>query len=210
MPNAHFVFIPTSYDREQLLPQVSRALEKQTELASRQRYPGLWRTTDSLRSISKGRSRSRLRTRVMSVVCLILGVFLLVPGLMDPQELAVPLVTGAVAVAVGIGGLCGGRKKRKNPFDRSAGILLSGLRALPEAESLQVCFSPEGMKGAETVPDAYAVPWEGFTCAVETADTFLLVYEEKALLLQKKDLKEGTPEEFRALLATHIQNFVSL
>lgn len=35
MPNTHFVFTVTPYDREQLLPQVSHALEQRTELVSR-------------------------------------------------------------------------------------------------------------------------------------------------------------------------------
>lgn len=210
MPDAHFVFTPTPYNRETLLPQVSQALEKRTELISRQQNPGLWRITDSLRAIPTGRPRSRVRTRVLSVVCLALGVFLFVPGLMEPQELAVPLVAGAAAVLAGIGGLWGSRSHRKNPFDKSAGILLSGLQSLPEGQMLQVGFSPQGMTIADSDRKAQTIPWEQFECAVETADTYLFVHGKQVTLLQKKDLTEGTQEEFRALLAAQVRNGVSL
>lgn len=210
MPNARFVFTPTSYDSERLLPQVSRALERRTELFSRQRYPGMWRITDSLRKIPTGRKRSPLRTRVLSILCLVLGILLLVPGLMEPQELMVPLVAGAVAVVVGIGGLWNRQKHRKNPFDNSAAILLSGLQTLPQGQDLQVSFSRDGMALGASAKAEQSVPWEQFTCAVQTADTFLFVYEDKVLLLQKKDLRQGTPEDLCALLAAQIRNFVSI
>lgn len=210
MPNAHFVFTPTSYDSEQLLPQVSRALERRTELVSRQRYPGMWRITDSLRKIPTGRKRSPLRTRVLSILCLVLGILLLVPGLMEPQELMVPLVAGAVAVGAGISGLWNRQKHRKNPFDKSATILLSGLQTLPQGQDLQVSFSRDGMTLGTSAKEEQSIPWEQFTCAVQTADTFLFVYEDKVLLLQKKDLREGTPEDLCALLAAQIQNFASV
>lgn len=210
MPTDHFVFTPTPCIQKDILPQVSQALEKRTELISRLRYPKLWEITDSLRNISKGRPRSRVRTRVMSGICLVLGVLLLVPGLMEPQELMVPLVTGAVATSAGIGGLWRSRKHRKNPFDKSAGILLSRLQTLPEDQTLQVIFSREGMALAESAQTVQTFPWEQFECAVETEDTYLFIYEGKVTLLQKKDLTEGTLDEFRALLSANIQNYALL
>ena len=41
-----FDFHITSYDTEKLLQQVSEALEKRTELRSRERYPALWENID--------------------------------------------------------------------------------------------------------------------------------------------------------------------
>ena len=96
-----FDFHITSYDTEKLLQQVSEALEKRTELRSRERYPALWENIDKLNAMSKGKRRGRLRSKVMSIICLGLGVFLVVPGLMKPQELFVPLLTGVFAVIVG-------------------------------------------------------------------------------------------------------------
>ena len=91
----NYDFQVTPYDTESLLRQVSTALEKRTELISRQRYPGLWENIDRLNTMAKGRQRSSLRTRIMGIVCLVLGIFLFVPGLLKPQELLVPLLAGA-------------------------------------------------------------------------------------------------------------------
>ena len=90
----------TPYDTESLLQQVSKALEKRTEFVSRERYPGLWENIDKLNAVSKGKRRSSLRSKVMSIICLVLGVFLFVPGLIKPQELLVPLLVGAFAIVI--------------------------------------------------------------------------------------------------------------
>ena len=122
----NYDFQVTPYDTESLLRQVSTALEKRTELISRQRYPGLWENIDRLNTMAKGRQRSSLRTRIMGIVCLVLGIFLFVPGLLKPQELLVPLLAGAFAILIGVFYLYSVRKNKKNPFDKSAKILLSG------------------------------------------------------------------------------------
>lgn len=54
----------------------------------------MWRYIDRHPS-SQRTGRSRLRTRLLSVLCLAAGVILVVPGLMEPKELLVPLVVGA-------------------------------------------------------------------------------------------------------------------
>ena len=46
MGNENYVFRLTTYDVQQLLPQVSKALEKRTELISRERYAKLWKGID--------------------------------------------------------------------------------------------------------------------------------------------------------------------
>lgn len=68
--------------------------------------------------LSQGRTRSRLGTRVKSIVCLALGFFLFIPSLVKPQELLVPLLAGVIAIGAGIGGLWRSRKHKKNPFDK--------------------------------------------------------------------------------------------
>ena len=62
----------------------------------------------------------------MSALCLAAGIFLAVPGLMEPRELFVPLLVGAAAMGAGIIGLWQSRARKKNPFDRAAKILLEG------------------------------------------------------------------------------------
>lgn len=46
MADTDYIFHISPYDTEKLLPQVSRALEKRTEMVSRERFPGLWKHTD--------------------------------------------------------------------------------------------------------------------------------------------------------------------
>ena len=145
MADTDYIFHISPYDTEKLLPQVSRALEKRTEMVSRERFPGLWKHTDRFRSMARGRKRSRLRTRGMSALCLAAGIFLAVPGLMEPRELFVPLLVGAAAMGAGIIGLWQSRARKKNPFDRAAKILLEGKDKSSAEQAASVSFSEEGM-----------------------------------------------------------------
>lgn len=207
MEKANYTFQISPYDTEKLLPQVSKALEKRTELASREQYPGLWKQTDRFHAMAQGRTRSRLRTRLMSLLCLALGIFLFVPGLVEPQELMVPLIVGAIAVGAGIGGLWRSRKHKKNPFDRSAKILLSGKDNTPSEPVLTVSFSEDGMIIPTEDGNTEFVAYDGFECAIETADIFLFVYDTRVTVLQKNDLKTGSINEFCGLLTEKIAKF---
>ena len=145
MEDSAFCFQLTPYDTQRLLPQVSKALEKRTELISRERYPALWKITDRISGGKPAQPRSRLRTKCMAVLCLVLGIFLFVPGVTDPQELLVPLIAGALAIIIGILYLWRSRKHRKNPFDRSAQKLLAGKETLSTQSPVTVTFSENGM-----------------------------------------------------------------
>ena len=198
------------YDTEKLLPQVSQALEKRTEIISREQYPGMWKHTDKFNSMEQGRTRSRLRTRLMSVVCLAVGIFLFVPGLVKPQELVVPLFVGAVAVDVGIGGLWRSRKHKKNPFDKSAKVLLAGKDGISAEQSIVVSSSKDGM----TIPidngNTEFVAFSGFECAIEAADMLLLVYGERVTVLQKIDLTTGNISDFCKLISEKVTKYQSI
>lgn len=210
METENHVFHVSSYDTEKLLPQVRDALEKRTEVASRVRYPGIWKVTDKVNSIPRGQPRSPLRRKIMSVICLAAGVLLFVPGLMKPQELTVPLLVGAVSIGAGIGGLLRGRIKRKDPFDRPARLLLAGKEEIAPDPALTVSFSGEGM----TIPAAdggtECVPYGDFECVVEAADILLLVYGDRVTLLQKKDMTAGDIDFLRRLLTEKIAEYHSI
>ncbi len=208
MENYKYIFKLSPYDIDGLLPQVSKALEKRTELVSRERYPGLWKQTDKLRA-SSGQGQNRFRTKVLSILCILLGIFLLVPGLVKPQELLVPLLVGAVAVGAGIGGLWRSRKHKKNPFDKSAKLLLAGKNA-ELSESVEVEFAENGMTIPTENGATETVSYDKFECAIETEDSILFVFEERVTLLQKRDLVCGMPEEFCAFCAEKIRNYHSV
>ncbi len=207
MEHAKYIFQISPYDTEKLLPQVSKALEKRAELISREQYPGMWRLTDRANAMARGRTRSRLRTRIMSTLCLALGIFLFIPGLMKPQELLVPLLAGAAAIGAGIGGLWRSRKQKKNPFDRSAKILLAGKDSIAAQQAVMVSFSEDGMTIPTEDGDTEFVPYSSFTCAIEVADILLFVYDERVTVLQKNDLITGDSSGLCTLLSEKVTKF---
>ena len=210
MADTDYIFHISPYDTEKLLPQVSRALEKRTEMVSRERFPGLWKHTDRFRSMARGRKRSRLRTRGMSALCLAAGIFLAVPGLMEPRELFVPLLVGAAAMGAGIIGLWQSRARKKNPFDRAAKILLEGKDKCSAEQAASVSFSEEGMTVPAGGGKAEFVPYREFECAVETADSFLFVFGGRVLLLQKMDLKAECAGDFCSLISEKVKPYHSI
>lgn len=211
MPNANYIFIfqISAYDPDRLLPQVRKALEKSTELLSRKRFPRMWKFTDACNGMVVGRKKSRLRTRILSGLCLALGIFLFVPGLMEPQSLLAPLIAGALAIGIGIGGLWRSRKRkhRKDPFDQPARALLAGKDAIAAEAGFSAAFSEEGMALSAPNADALCIPYSEFECAVETEDLLLFVYGGRVTLLQKADLTAGTIDAFRAFISGKIPAF---
>ena len=201
--------IPSHYEIDVLLPQVSRALEKRTEMVSRSRYPGIWKVTDRFAAVPRKGRRSKRRTRVMSILCLALGLFLLIPGLMDPRELWIPLLTGACAVGAGIGGLWRGRRSGTSRFDRAARVLLEGA-PVPGADPAAVSFCQTGMTLPGSGESADAVPYSCFECVMETADGFLLVFGTRALVMKKQDLTSGTVGDFRTFMMEKAAQYQSV
>ncbi len=179
-----------------LRPQVRQGLEKRTELLSRAKCPKLWKYTDRLNARwadEKTVEKRRGRYRIYGVVLVGLGLFLLVPGLMEPGELMVPLVAGVLATAGGMSALWQGRKKGPGPFDKAAEKLLRPLETAPE---MQVHFTQWGMDlGGEE-----EIPYPEFTCIVETEDLFQIFWQEKVTLLQKGDMCAGNGKDFSLFL----------
>ena len=194
----------TPYDTEDILQQVSKALEKRTEFVSRERYPGLWENIDKLNDVSKGKHRSSLRSKIMSIICLVLGVFLFVPGLIKPQELLVPLLVGAFAIAIGIVYLYIGRKDKKNPFDKSAKLLLMGKDTISAKQSIMVSFSELGMEIRVDDKEPQHIPYSDFESMIETEDLFLFVHDTRITILQKKDLTSNATTDFRNFISRNV------
>lgn len=207
---ANYVFQITRYDTTTLLPQVSEALEKRTELNSRERYPGLWEIIDKLNAMSRGKKRSSFCTKIMAIICLVLGIFLFVPGLLNPQELTVPLIAGAFAIATGILYLYSSRKSRKNrkkSFDKSAKLLLMGKDNIPAKQSIVVSFSEIGMEIRVDGNDSLSIPYTDFESMLETADLFLFVYDTRITVLQKKDLTSKATDDFCNFISKNVPQY---
>lgn len=206
----NFYFQITPYDTTNLLQQVSEALEKRTELISRERYPGLWENIDKLNTMSKGKQRNNLRTKIMGIVFLVLGIFLFIPGILKPQELLVPLLAGAFAMVIGILYLYSSRKNKQNPFDKSAKILLTGKDTISAKQSIMVSFSETGMEIRADDKDFQHIPYNDFESMIETVDLFLFVHDTRATVLQKKDLTSRATNDFRNFISKNIPQYQSV
>lgn len=199
MEQNNYVFRITAMGKE-YLPQISYALEKRAELLSRNQYPGMWKTTDKLRASvrepSKGR---RIFRKILSIICLCCGIFLFVPGLMEPETLRVPLYAGAIGIGTGIGGLLGGKIKRKNPFDKSARLLLEQRKTTDDAKAV---FNENGMT-LVACGDEELSPYDKLEYIIEAAGMFLITFDEKVIAIKKDDIVCGELEDFRSFVADH-------
>ena len=196
-----FIFHITNYDDPALDAEAAELLRQRLEAKSHQTVPGMWRVTDRLNArASKGPGReTRRRYRVYGVLLMALGVFALVPGLMEPRIPSL-ILTGGLALLLGLWSLCLRERKPLPPpasCRREAAELLGGRRAVDWSEaSVKVCFDEEGMT-VSAGEGREAVPYGDMTGLFETERLWLLVYgKDRALLLQKKDLVSGTAEDF--------------
>ena len=180
-----YVFQINTLDQKTLLPQLSQALQKRTELLSRQKYPSLWHKHDYITAQQKMPPdvllQRRRRYRIYGIILLLLGFFLLIPALTAPKELMTPLLAGILGVVFGGLALYRSRtQNRKLPlqhrFAQSAQkLLLHQQQALPA----EVCFSDEGMQlAADSV-----IPYAEIDCLIITTDAFLLTWQEQVVFL---------------------------
>lgn len=195
-----FIFCPTAYE-EGLEDELSRALEKRTEILSRAAHPELWEKTDQLNEIAargaKKRERMKKMRNLLPWVLLILGLFLLIPGLMDPQGLKIPLLVGTFAVALSLMRFLRLHLEKKQPsFHKAARRMLQNLHSV-EGTGLCAAFREDGLtvsaQGNESV-----IGYDKFEMLVETPQLFLLTYSGNAILFQKKDMTSGSSEDFAA------------
>ena len=202
-------FVLTPYD-PLLAPELSRALEKRTELASRKKYPGLWRQNDRLRaydertgSAGTGKGRKIFRT-VMTVVLLLLGLFLLIPGLMDPKNLKEPLIVGILAVSCALFRIVISILHRRGPkrdprYDAAAEKVLAKLRQFDTANHPRVVFSEDGVR-VEDDGSSSRFRLDTFDTMIETPSLFVMTYDGTVTALKKSDLIDADPADFRAWL----------
>ena len=166
------------------------------EAEGRRRLPGLWKVIDRLPGgkapyeMTKGR---RIYRRVMGILLLLVGLFLVIPGLVAPDELLGPLLVGLLAVGTAIYYLYSTRKNKVTAAQKQAQRLLE---AIAKAPPQQVVFSDAGMLLREGEPVSY----EAITFCAETPSGVLLNWADRAAFLQKQDLAEGEWPDFIAWL----------
>ena len=177
--------------------QLAMALDKRLELHSRRTMPGLWSATDRLNSLPKApaavRKRRSVRYRVYGVLFLAMGLFLLIPSLMEPQELAVPLAVGTLCVVSGIAYL---RPRRKGPSRRERRQAERLLAAMADSGGADVAFDRNGVT-IRTEASQRRISDTDMNAVIETEDLFVLSFSRTSdLILKKKDMTAGDPAVF--------------
>jgi hypothetical protein len=198
-----FLFQISSYSDPALDAEAAELLRQRLETHSRRAMPGMWSCTDRLNAYAAkgpGRETRQTRYRVFGVLLLALGIFTLVPGLMEPQT---PALIGAGAFALLAGVFAFSLTRKRTPAKapaackKEAQTLLARLRTMDWAKDpVQVSFDEAGMTfcSGET---KQLVPCNEIKSVFETEHLWLLIYdEEKALLLQKRDCISGNAAEF--------------
>ena len=200
MEQNNYVFRITAMG-EEYLPQISYALEKRNELLSRVQYPGLWKVTDQLRASAREPSRGRkIFRKLLSVFCLCCGILLFVPGLMKPEELRIPLFAGAIGIGTGVGGLLRGKIKRKNPFDKSARLLLAQRKTTDDAKA---AFREDGMMivagGSEEL-----ISYDKLEYIIEATGMLLITFSGNVIAVKKDDMVGGEMARFRRFISDRV------
>ncbi|NLX63801.1 MAG: YcxB family protein [Clostridiaceae bacterium] len=203
-----YVFVLSKYNEGLFKTQVSKALEKRTELVSRQRYPKLWRFTDKMNSRGKVPEevlkKRHVRYRIYGIILMIVGLFVLIPSLVEPKELLVPLLVGALSVCMGIIYFRQGRKSKKKKltsFDKAAVKLFTEYKKIPERQ-IKVIFTDDEVKLEDKINFAYSDIENIFI----TEDLIILIWNKKFTVLQKKDLSSGNIEEFISFITNKSDN----
>lgn len=204
----NYAFKMSNIDISEFLTSVSTILEKRTELSSREKFSKLWECTDKLNEnkIQDGKKNNLLKNRIWGTICLVLGIFILIPGLINPRELPVPLIVGICAVIIGLRAIlsCG-----KNPFDKSAKILLEKENSFLKDGIVTVAFLEEKMEIASIVlkngeMKKEEVLYTDFERCFDYENILVFVYGDNIIAIKKSDLIQGDIEEFTKFIVTKV------
>ena len=205
-----FVFRVSNYNAPELEAETAGLLRQWLEARSREVMPGMWRVTDRLNAhAAKGPGIGKRRYRVYSVILIALGIFALVPGLMEPRIPSL-IVTGGYAAVMGLWCLCLRERRPLRPqasCKKAAAELLKALRETDwETLQAEVRFDNAGWT-VRTAKGSSQTAYDGLKRVFETERLWLLIYgAEASLLLQKKDLVSGEAGDFLPYLQGKIIN----
>ena len=116
-----YIFKIGNYETPSLCAETERLLCKRLEACSRETLPKVWKLTDAANAYAAngpGREKRAVRYRVYGGILLALGIFVLVPGLLEPQN-PVLIFTGALALLAGAAEFALAGKRRASPMPQS-------------------------------------------------------------------------------------------
>lgn len=150
------------------------------------------------------------RRRVLGILSLVLGLLLFFcifggQGQLDPL-----LAPAGAAVVLGLAALALGGRRSRSSFDKAAAKLLEGRESAQGMEETRVIFSEAGLSLCQGDAEIFQAPYAEFESVIETEDLLLPIVGDRILVLQKKDLLEGRPDQLRLLLQQHSQYIPSL
>lgn len=201
-----FVFKPEKLTPE-LMEQVSSAIGRRLENASREKCPELWKKIDSLNGGKAPEDvlrRRRNRRRFYGIILLSVGFFLFVPGLMKPDELFVPLIVGAFSMINGIFAVLH-RKTKAERYEKQAKKLMKRINSSIESGDT-VVFAEEGIFENGTL----LMEYKNLEPVIEERSLFLVCDGGKVLVLRKFDLVSGDSEDFSAFINNKNINIIKL
>ena len=187
-----FVFKPEKLT-ENLSYEISESIAKRTEVFSRKKLPGLWEKTDALNAKNLSEpafKRRKIFRKINGAICIALGFFLFIPGLLKPQELFVPLVVGAFAMIFGISAVIP-RKTNAEKYIKKAKKLISAINSSIKPEDT-VVFNDEGVFENGLL----LMEYKNFENVIENRSIFLVCDSAKIMILRKTDLVIGNSDEF--------------
>ena len=202
-----FRFQLRNYTDPALEGETAELLRQRLERHSRQTVPGLWKATDALNAYAAqgpGRETRQRRNRIYAVILMVLGAFVLVPGLMKPRA-PVLIAAGVLALLSGLGLLILSRKPKPAGVPAAcreeAKKLLERQRSVDwDAAKTQITFADIAWT-ISSGEQQETIPYDQITGLYETEHLWLLVYgQDKALLLQKSDLVSGAADGFAAYI----------
>ena len=206
-----FVFRITDYSDPALDAETAELLRQRLEARSREAMPGMWQVTDRLEAWATPAVKGRRRRYALQGAALIaLGVFAVVPGLMEPRVPSL-ILTGSLSILAGLLTICGA--KVKSPPEPPASCRREAAKLLKfpgetdwEALQAQVRFDETG-RTVKTAEGESRTGYGQLRGVFESERLWLLVCGgERALLLQKKDLVSGEAGSFLPYLQGKIIN----
>lgn len=192
-----FIFKPEECTPE-LTGQVAAAIAKRAELTSREKYPTLWGKVDSLNKNKMPDDvlrKRKFRRVIYGIILLALGIFLFIPGLMNPKELTVPLIVGAFSIINGVFAVLP-RKTDAEKYEKKAKKLISAINSNLKSGDT-VVFNSE----AVFENGALLMEYQNLENVIECRSIWFVCDGIKVMVLRKTDLVSGTKEDFSAFIS---------